>query len=361
MRLFQNSALYAAYMPRLSRLTEGCDSFAARIDAFLRDRFGAPHFLLPVLSRHPDAFFTNGDDDASQRHWAREQGMPGAPTLESILLAQIEAHRTEVFYNLDPVRYASDFVRKLPGCVKKAIAWRAAPSRGSDFGAYDRIVCNFPSILDSYRKAGWNAAYFAPAHDPVMDAYAVNTDRPIDVLFVGGYTRHHRRRAELLEAVAGLRDTHSVVMHLDRSRATRWAESAVGRMLPLGAHRRPEAIRQLSRPPIFGLDLYAALSRSKVVVNGAIDMAGADRGNMRCFEALGCGCVLLSDVGHYPDGMVDGQTLLTYHGAADAVAKIAAALASSATSAGIAEAGHALVRGRYSKQDQWDKFQALLD
>lgn len=360
MRLFQNSALYPAYMPRLRRLTEGCDSFSARIDAFLGDRFGAPHFLLPVLSRHPDAFFTNGDDDATQRLWAKEQCMPGTPTLESILLAQIEAHRTEVFYNLDSVRYTSDFVRKLPGCVKKAVTWRAAPSRGSDFGAYDRIVCNFPSILDSYRKAGWNAAYFAPAHDPLMDAYAVNTDRPIDVLFVGGYTRHHRRRAELLEAVAGLGDTHSVVMHLDRSRATRWAESAVGRMLPLGVHRRPDAIRQLSRPPIFGLDLYAALSRSKVVVNGAIDMAGADRGNMRCFEAMGSGCALVSDDGHYPDGMIDQQTMLTYEDTAAAIAAIQTALADPTRAQLLTDNALRMIRATYSKAQQWLAFQGLL-
>lgn len=361
MRIFQNSGLYPSYIRRLRQLTRNATTFSDHIATFLADRFGAPHLLQPVLEGSPEAFLTNGDDEVVQRLWASERGIYRDTNMESILLMQIEEHRAEVFYNLDPMRFSSDFVRKLPGCVKRCIAWRAAPSPGADFSAFDMVVCNFPSILDSYREAGWNAAYFAPAHDPVMDAYAVNTDRPIDVLFVGGYTRHHRRRAELLEAVAGLRDTHSVVMHLDRSRATRWAESAVGRMLPLSAHRRPEAIRQLSRPPIFGLDLYTALSRSKVVVNGAIDMAGVDRGNMRCFEALGCGSVLLSDAGHYPDGMVNGHTILTYHGAADAVAKIAAALASPATSAGIAEAGHALVRGRYSKQDQWDKFQALLD
>ncbi len=47
------------------------------------------------------------------------------------------------------------------------------------------MVCNFPSILRSYQERGWKAAYLAPAHDPAMDEYASNDDRPIDVLFVG--------------------------------------------------------------------------------------------------------------------------------------------------------------------------------
>ena len=41
-------------------------------------------------------------------------------------------------------------------------------------------------------------------------------------------------------------------------------------------------------------------------------MAGGDRGNMRCFEATGCGAVLLTDSGSYPEGFVDGETMLTY-------------------------------------------------
>ncbi len=212
--------------------------------------------------------------------------------LDKILLAQIEHHRTEVFYNLDPMRYGSDFVRRLPGCVKVTIAWRAAPSPGADFAAYDRVVCNFPSILRSYQDAGWKTAALFPAHDPEMDAYAANEDRPVDVVFVGGYTRHHRQRAAILEAVAKLRGTRTVAFHLDCSRATRWAESKVGRLVPAVAKfRRPEDIRSVSREPVFGRDLYRVLSRAKIVLNAAIDMAGEDRGNMRCFEAMGSGAL----------------------------------------------------------------------
>jgi hypothetical protein len=358
-RLFQNSALGVAYLPRLRSLSASCNTFADHVRVFLDDRFAACHFLLPVLERDQAAFFTNGNDELVQRAWAAEHGLHRKATLTEILLAQIEEHRTDVLYNLDPVRYGNDFVARLPGCVKRSIAWRAAPSGRSDFSAYGRIVCNFPGILDAYRKAGWNAAYFAPAHDPMMDRYAENTVRPVDVMFIGGYSRHHRRRAELLEAVAGQLASHSVEMHLDRSRATRWAESPIGRLLPLGAHRRPSAIRHVSRPPVFGLALYETLSRAKIVINGAVDMAGDDRGNMRCFEAMGCGCALLSDAGNYPAGMVNSESLRTYTSSADAVETAKELLAADARRESLAVAGHAMVSTRYSKQNQWIDFQAL--
>ncbi len=248
-------------------------TFKAQAARFLDDRYGAMHFLAPVLNGDDTAFFTNGDDEILQRTWAREAGMPAKTALAEILLAQIESHRTEVFYNMDPMRYGNEFVRRLPGCVRRTVAWRAAPSPGADFGGYSLIVCNFPSILRSYQERGWKAAYFAPAHDPVMDEYAGNDDRPIDVLFVGGYSRHHTKRAAVLEAVAGLRKRRRIEFRLAPSRFTRIAESPAGYLAPLGKYRRPKDIRAISRDPVFGRDLYALISKSKIVLNGAVDMA----------------------------------------------------------------------------------------
>jgi len=356
MRLFQNSGLYPSYVPRLRGLTQDCISFASQIDAFLGDRYGACHFLRPVLDRETAAFFTNGDDEQLQRRWAQEQGMRSKVSLASILLAQIESHRTEVFYNLDPMRYQSDFVRSLPGCVKKAIAWRAAPSPGADFSAYDLVVCNFPSILEGYRQRGWHAEYFSPAHDPEMDSYAANTDRPIDVLFVGGYSRHHRKRAVVLEAVSSLRDKLNIVFCLDRSRLTRLAESPIGCFLPLASHCRPADIRAVSHAPVFGRELYTMISQAKIVLNGAVDMAGRDRGNMRCFEAMGCGSLLLSDEGNYPASMVAGDNLVTYSTPNIALDLISQLLKSEDQRSGISVAGNAMISEKYSKALQWERF-----
>lgn len=360
MRIFQNSGVYPAYRKRLDALRKGQKSFQEWTTTFLADRYAVAHYLEPILEGEPNAFFTNGDDEAAQQLWARENGLPAKCTLEEILLAQIEHHRTEVFYNLDPMRYGSDFVRKLPGSVRRSFAWRAAPSPGADFGAYDLVLCNFPGILESYRQQGLRSAYFTPAHDPVMDNYALRDNRPVDVLFVGGYTRHHRRRAELLEAVAALASEFNVRFHLDKSRMTRLAESPLGHLLPIGQHRRPASIRAITEKPVFGLDLYQALGSAKIVLNGAIDMAGTDRGNMRCFEAMGCGALMVSDTGNYPHGMADNKNMITYSTPAEAVQRIRALIEDTALRQQIAKNGHQLMATTYSKAAQWEAFQALV-
>jgi hypothetical protein len=119
------------------------------------------------------------------------------------------------------------------------------------------------------------------------------------------------------------------------------------------------AIRAIAKKPVFGLDYYAALLVAEIVLNGAIDMAGSDRGNMRCFEALGSGALLLSDEGNYPEGMKDGETIATYDSPQHAVSQARAFLAAEERRSELARAGHEMVSSR-SKEVQWQRFEALV-
>jgi glycosyl transferase family 1 len=360
MRLFQNSSIYAGYVPRLRALVNPASAFGDQVSTFLGDRYAASHLLKPVLDAEPSAFFTNGNDRALQASWAREHGLKADSPFDEILLAQIEEHRTEVFYNLDPVRFGDDFLSRLPGCVKRHFAWRAAPSPHDNFRNYHLVVSNFPGILARYAERGFRTAYFFPAHDSAMDEYAARTERPVDLLFVGGYSRHHRRRAQILEAVAALADRWCVRFHLDRSRLTRLAESPLGLLPPLRRHRRPPTLRQIAQPGVFGRELYSAIAGAKIVLNAAVDMAGEERGNMRCFEAIGCGALLLSDEGIYPSGMQPGAALLTYRDAADAVARVNQLLLEGPASwEPITRRGAEMIRSEYSRDRQWQAFVAL--
>jgi hypothetical protein len=358
-RVFQNFDIYPGYLRRLHKMA-GSSNFERITGALHSDRFIALHMLKPTLEQDPSAAFAIGADASSQRAWARAHGLPSQASAEDILLAQIEEHRADVFYNHDPLRFGSSFVKRLPSHVRSAIAWRAAPSPGADFERYDWVVCNFPSIIEHYRRRGWRAAWFAPAHDPAMDPYAAVQDRPIDVLFVGTYSRHHLRRAGLIDRLASLSDQHEVRIHLYASRLTRLADTPFGLVGPLRRHRRPKRVRRLASGPLFGRALYSAIASAKIVVNCAIDMAGADRGNMRCWETLGCGALMLSDVGVYPEGMADGVTMSTYGHPDELSEKAIHLLRDEPSRQRIAAAGHDMVRSRYSKERQWGDFLELL-
>jgi len=359
-RLFQNSRYYPSLRPKVRELTGRLPTFAAKMDAFVRFREAGCHILLPVDQQAEWAFFTNADDAEIQRVWAREHGLSPRASLADILRAQIEEHRADVFYNIDTTGWPADFVKTLPGCVKYVIGWYALPYLNASFAGYDLIVCNFPSVLADLSQQGCQTDYFFPAYDSEMTPFAARKARPVDVLFVGGYTRRHKRRSAVLEAIAGVASQYNVVFHLDRSRLCRLAESAVGHLLPLAKHRRPSSIRSVATGSIFGRDYYDALSSAKIVLNGSIDMSSTDRGNMRCFEALGSGALLLTDEGNYPEGMSDGKTMVTYNSPEHALTQIKTLLADTDRRTSIARAGHRMISTRYSKEVQWQRFEALV-
>ena len=193
-----------------------------------------------------------------------------------------------------------------------------------------------------------------------MDEYAGSTERPIDVAFVGAYSRHHQRRAKFLEAVARLSPKLNVIFCLDRSLLAKLASTPLGFISPFRKLRFPKSIADIWHPPAFGRDLYSLFSRSKIVINAAIDMAGEDRGNMRCFEATGCGAVLLSDQGNYPQGFEAGVTFLSYDNADSALHQIARAIDNYPDVTTVSRRGWETVRAVYSKERQWQMFRQIV-
>jgi len=127
-------------------------------------------------------------------------------------------------------------------------------------------------------------------------------------------------------------------------------------LLPLRRHRRPDVIKRIAKPPVFGKQLYELIAKSKIVLNGAIDMAGPDRGNMRCFEAMGCGALLVSDAGDYPDGMNAGVTMEAYASVDRASELISMCLDNWPRSAEIAARGRDQVSEIHNKSLQWKRF-----
>jgi hypothetical protein len=81
---------------------------------------------------------------------------------------------------------------------------------------------------------------------------------------------------------------------------------------------------------------------------------------MRCFEALGCGAVMVSDAGNYPAGFEPGVNMLVYDGPDNAAALIRSSLADAETRIALTNRGKSLVQCRFSKSQQWRSFCQLV-
>jgi hypothetical protein len=359
MRLFQFLSCYPAYHAHFAQKYPAAATlgYAERLKALIYDRYAATHILEPILLDNPDAFIAYADDSISQSRWATEHSI-STTDLDGILLAQIEEHRAEVVYSLDPIRWDSSFVRRLPGCVKKTLCWRAS-SENADLSAYNLRLSNFPILLRSWQSRGLRAAYFSPSHDPRMDDFTRET-QPLDIAFVGGYTAMHTRRNRILEAVAGLSDRYTIVFALDHPARKPLLDIRFIRRIPGPLGYLPKPLQRLARPPVFGLEMYDFLGQAKIVVNAAGDLANEYRGNMRCFEAMGCGACMLSDEGIYPDGLVPEVHFATYKDERDIIRKIEALLETQDWRR-FGKCGLDNMREHFSKSGQWLAFERLVD
>jgi spore maturation protein CgeB len=81
---------------------------------------------------------------------------------------------------------------------------------------------------------------------------------------------------------------------------------------------------------------------------------------MRCFEAMGCGALMVSDEGRYPEGMVDGETMLTYSDPKQAARVIKTAFGTPGRVVELAANGYRVMLTRYNKEQQWHAFRELV-
>ena len=293
--------------------------------------------------------------------WARENGLSASTNLTDILLAQIEAFQPDVLYQLDPILFPSSFVRRLPGCVKKVVAWRAAPIGGADLTEYDVVLSNFETLNARWREKGLHTAWFSPSWDPEMTPYAANVNRPVDVFFTGSYARTtgHDDRLAMLDAVAQLSDGYRIDLRLMSRTWGRLTDKPWIRWIPVPI-RLPQSLRATRNSPVYGREMYTKLSHAKIVLNPATDIAGNIRGNMRCWEALGCGACMLGSVGRYPEGFEAGVNFESFTDADDLVQKIKSLLADEPRRKVMAKNGTDMLARVWSKERQWNDFQSLL-
>lgn len=143
---------------------------------------------------------------------------------------------------------------------------------GSEY--YDLIFTAVPQYVEKFRDAGVDAHYMPLAFDPRVWERVKGRARSQAVTFVGNMTAGHMKRRAI---VGALRDKFDVNVYE-------------------GTH--------------FGLDMFKILAESYITINCGIDFSHPYGGNMRLFEATGCGALTLTDrIKNLPELFNDEEVL----------------------------------------------------
>ncbi len=331
-------------------------------ELYLTDGFYSTHILKPILDFDWDNIgYTVWDYERLQKKWAAENGLV-YKELKEILWAQIAAFKPDVIYNLQPFAFTTEEIKNIPNQPKK-ICWFAAPINDEmDFSAYSIRLTNLPADLEPSPQDQHKNVYFNPAVTTQMEEVATNKKRPIDVLFYGQYMgEYFKTRNTLMDQLMQYKvdADYNVKIHLLCKVKTKPYIDLplIGRIRKLVFP--PRIIHDHRDPPLFGASLYETIAKSKIVVNAAVDFSGQYKVNMRNFEATGCGALLLSDEGIYPEGFVEGETFATYTNYENLIQKIDYYLKAETEREQLATNGHAMIKQLYSKEKQWEQFQDI--
>lgn len=367
MKVFQTAHKYSPHIPLFEKKYGIADdlniSFEELRRLIVEDGYASAYILKPALEHDTENFFyTLWDYDRLQLLWAREHGLE-TNDLAEIKLAQLQWFQPDVFYNMSPVA-DNNFIEllKIRGIKCKTICWNGfIEQRPRTFPLYDMHLTLHKPFVEYWHKLNLQAIEFQPA---IPDNWVNNVkERPIDVLFYGQYAdfifKERNRLVNQLLEFSRKNRKYNIKVHLQYKKTS----ADLLRIYRCSFKKTvypSRLIRNHSLPPLYGGDLYEAISKAKIVINAYGDYNREYKSNLRVFEAIGHGAFLISECGNYPDGLSPDIDFYTYSSFGELTEKIKFVLSRWPEHKVKAQVASEKIRSIFSKDSQWEQFKKIV-
>lgn len=244
-------------------------------------------------------------DELLQKKWAAENNVKykSESWFFDILEEQICLYKPDVFFAHHQKALKPEFIhrlKKLNPQIKLILSWDGIGNFDLNlFSKADILLTPLESFTNKYISLGKNAHTLPFAFESgILDKLEAREKENIS--FIGSvHFREggHQQRMELLKF---LKKKINIELYLSGSIEfsnnifSKEALSILFRANPLNFIDL-FTLGRSSKGRIFGLDMYNKLFNTKIVLNNHVDSAGNFGGNIRLFEATGCGACLLTD------------------------------------------------------------------
>lgn len=362
MKVFQCIHKYSPHIPLFEKrhgITDQSDfSFKELQRLVIDDGYASAYILKPALEhKSEEVFFTIWDYERLQHLWAKENALQSTD-LSEIKLAQIKAFKPDVFYNMSP-NVDNSFIENLviERFKCKFICWNSfIEKKPRTYPFYDVHLTLHKPFLNYWNKLNLKGFELQPSIP--ADWEFKNPNRPIDVLFYGQYNEWiFLKRNKLIERLIDYKNInkHKVRIHLQyKIRQKAWFKLYRFEKIKLTFPNK--LVVENSLPPLYGDELYKTIGMSKIVINAYGDNNQFFKSNLRVFEAIGHGAFLISERGHYPEGLEPDVDFYIYDGFEELVEKVEIVLENWEKHKEIAQRTAEKVRKYFSKETQWTKF-----
>lgn len=367
MRVFQTIHKYNPHIPWFEAKhgihDESGHSFRDLQRLIIEDGYASAYILQPALEgNQEEVFFTLWNYERLQQLWAKEHGLK-TDSLQVIKRAQLEEYKPDIFYDFSAM-LDKDFVKQypLPSSVQK-VAWYGIIEKQPELLTdYDKRVTLHRPYLAQWQQHQLPAFELQPAFDDRWKKYD-QAEKPIDILFYGQFLNRilgYRNEfvTSLLKYAQEEKDL-TIRIHLQLQSPRKVRKKIFGIGIPKLHEKFPsDFVTQHALPPIYGEQLYQTIGQSKFVINGYGNHNVHFKSNMRLYEALGCGSLLISERGKYPEGFVEDVHYIPYdiHRARKTINALKGIVSQYDSLYAQHHQAIEAVQQRYSKQHQWERF-----
>jgi len=308
-----------------ARSANGGDlSYRDQVDRLLDDYYGWPASVARrVREKGHDVEIVILNDVQLQRTWAGEEGIVFSDKdwATFILRAQVERCKPDILWMGMGLRYFGPFLRTLKLHCRKLFVWIARPQPDdTDLTGIDCVLTSHDVFVDKFRRMGKPCEKLLPAFEPKILEQISRTQRDVELSFVGDLSPAHRQRLHTVKKL--VRETPLQLWGTCMRPPPITGFRSLGRRLWHRLFVDEPVLRQRFQGDAWGIDLYRVLCRSSMTFNSHIDIAAHQAGNMRMFEATGCGAALLTE--HYnnlPSLFEPGREVIAYEDEEDLLRK----------------------------------------
>lgn len=251
-----------------------------------------------------------------QMMWMRENGFPQGPFLQDIVDYQISRYKPDVVFLQD--------LSIEVNCPRAIVAGQCSCRypKVKNLQQCQVIFSSIPDHVADFKRLGIQSVFLPLAFEPSV--LQEQGPRDLDVVFVGGLGRNSywERGTELFEQIAS-----------KIGERFHWYGYATGPMSP--------RLQSCYRGAAWGGDMYRLYQRARIVVNRHGEISRGAMNNLRCFEATGCGALLLTEDAPNLGEFFESNECAAYSSANDCIEKIKHFLANESERSEIARNGQA--------------------
>lgn len=304
-------------------------------------------------------------DEFLQKKWAKENTVKYVEEnwFFDILEKQICHFSPDIFFVHHQKALNKVFIKKIKKMVpnlRLIIGWDGIGRFDKDFFSnVDLLLTPIDSFTNRYNCLGIKACTLNFAFEKSI-LEKLKSSVKADISFIGSiHLREggHNKRKDLLKYLSKHTNIDLFLSGSTEISNNLFTKNTLSSLYRNGINNFIDLynLGKKSKGSLFGLDMYGQLFNSKIVLNNHLDSAGNMCGNIRLFEATGCGACLVTD---YKENLSDyfeiDKEIIVYNSPEECVEKIQFLLNNENIRKEIAEAGQrkTLEKYNYEKRSQ---------